>query len=80
MKILIKDHQWQGNSSLVVLSDPEKEKKIMRFLICRNYANAIRFILNCGGETKIIQEERIAKTDEIDLVLTPKSVHWDLIG
>jgi hypothetical protein len=80
MKVLIRNDGSQEGNSVVVVSEPEKEKIMMRFLIGRNYNGAIKYLLNCAGTAEIASTGKSAVKGPVDLVITPKSVHWDLVS
>lgn len=81
MKILVKNGKSRTayiGSSVVVLRDPKKKKEVMELLAVKEYSRAIRYILDCGAEVR--QKENSFDSATVDLVLTPDSVHWDLVG
>jgi hypothetical protein len=78
MKVLIKSHKGDGGSSLLIVDDPEKEQEMRRLLTISKYASAIRYLLGCGVKAEVI--ERSEGPAVVDLVITPKSVHWDIAG
>ena len=79
MKILIKSPKSGGEPSLVVVSDPKKKKEIMRLLNISKYASVIKYLLKIEKKREVLREKQKIKEEEVDLVLTPDSVHWDLI-
>ena len=83
MKVLIKSNKSRGahsGASVIVVRDPAKQKEMMRLLTGRSYARAITYLLKSGGIREKSVKKKKGKTSSIDLVLTPNSMHWDLIG
>ena len=78
MKVLIKSHKGDGGSSLLIVDDPEKEEEMRRLLNISKYAGAIRYLLGCGVKAEVFKISKEPET--IDLVITPRSAHWDLAG
>ena len=80
MKILVKNHKPFGVFSLVMVDDFETQKKVLRFLSSRNYRGAIKYLLRHGDEIEVFGEEPERHTARVDVIVTPRSVHWDLVG
>ncbi|MFA6637186.1 MAG: hypothetical protein WCV56_08840 [Candidatus Omnitrophota bacterium] len=78
MKVLIKSHKGNGGSSMMIINDPKKEKEMRRLLATSKYAGAIRYLLGCGVKAEVIEIDK--GPEVVDLVITPKSVHWDLVS
>ena len=79
MKVLIKGHAKDEGNSVIILKDPEKQKEMLRLLTVRDYARAIEYAQNCGSRTDVFRGKKEIFPLTVDLVLTPRSVHWDLM-
>ncbi len=83
MKILVKGGKKtgsQGECSVIVVSDPKKQKEVMRLLTATSYTKAIKFLLSCAERAESFPRAEDGKQRSVNLVLTPNSVHWDLVG
>jgi hypothetical protein len=79
MKVLLKNHDTSECSSLVIVSDPQKQIEMIQLLTLRNYAKAIKYLLEFGQPAETNQKGKKTGLLSADLVLTPTSVHWDLV-
>ena len=80
MKVLIKSHVKNADLSVFVLKEPRKQKEMMRLLTAREYARAIEYAESWGSRREDLRGEGGIMSPLVDLVLTPRSVHWDLIN
>ncbi|HPN72396.1 MAG TPA: hypothetical protein PKZ41_00175 [Candidatus Omnitrophota bacterium] len=83
MKVLVKaacGNKSPHTASFVVLKDHRKRREVMKLISVRDYASAVRYIRGLVGGDKDTGEEPFSGTKKADLVLTPSSARWDLVG
>ncbi len=80
MKVLVKQCKREVTGSVVVIKDPGKKEEILRLLTSGKYTRAIKCLLSSGLGSEVLVTEGKNSSAAVDLVVTPKSMHWDLTG